>query len=340
MRPFLSRYIIFPGLLFLAVTTRAQLQVTASNDATALAQKLVGDGVTISDAVFTGNSLMAGFFTTNSFGNTNIAIDSGIVLTNGAAASRNVIGVSGASNLTANNHFRLPGDPSLSAIVMAQTFDACVLEFNFVPLGDTVRFNYVFSSEEYPAFACSQYNDAFAFFISGPGFPGPANIALIPNSTAPVTIRNINDQSCAAYPQYYINNQGNQFFTHNGLTKVLTAVCRVQPCQSYHLKLVIADVSDDILDSGVFLQAKSLSSNVVTLKNVDHIDPAGNSYLAEGCNSFPFTVTRPKKDPLPLLVNLVYGGSATNGVDVQLLPSSVTIPANDSFVTVNISAVP
>lgn len=321
--------------LFTGIIASGQLVISNAPNAQALAQKLVGDGVTISNVTFIGNPVMAGFF--NNLGGTNINIDSGIVLTNGRAATRPPnTGLEGPSALNAHNIMGLPGDADLSAIVMAPTNDACVLSFDFVPLGDTIRFNYVFSSEEYPNFACSQFNDAFAFFIQGPGIIGMQNIALIPNTTAPVTIRNINDQFCALYPQYYVNNQGNSFLTHNGHTKVFTAVSRVQPCEVYTLKLVIADVVDFTFDSGVFLQAKSLTSNAIGMTNLTQTDPAGNSYLVEGCATGAFVIRRPRKEPTPLSVSLSYAGTATNGIDVQTLPSLVTIPANDSFVVVNV----
>lgn len=105
----------------------------------------------------------------------------------------------------------------------------------------------------------------------------------------------------------------------------------------YTLKIVIADAVDDLVDSGVFLQAKSLSSNAIGMSNLTQTDPAtGLSYLVEGCATGAFNVRRARKDPSPLIINLSYGGTAINGIDVQLLPSSVLIPANDSFVTVNV----
>jgi gliding motility-associated-like protein len=321
--------------LFTSIIASGQLVISNAPNGLALAQKLVGDGVTISNVTFTGLPVMAGFF--NNLGGTNINIDSGIVLTNGRASSRPPnTGLEGPSSLNAHNILNQPGDVDLSAIVMAPTNDACVLQFDFVPLGDSIRFNYVFSSEEYPDYACSQFNDAFAFFIQGPGIPGMQNIALIPNTTAPVTITNINDQACAAYPQYYVNNAGNPFFTHNGHTTVFTAVAKVQPCQVYTLKLVIADVVDGDFDSGVFLQAKSLTSNAIGMDNLTQTDPSGNSYLVEGCATGAFNIRRPRKDPVALSVSLSYGGTALNGIDVQTLPTIVTIPANDSFVTVNV----
>ncbi len=332
-------------LSFLLNQVAAQLLITPHPNAQALAQRLAGDGVSISNVSFTGNPLMASFFL-NRANRTNIGIDSGIVLTTGRAKTFNSAwGVDGngtnlASSIEASGHWGLPGDPDLGqAIGNFSLEDACVLEFDFVPLGDSIKFNYVFSSEEYdPNYVCN-YNDAFAFFISGPTITGQKNIALIPNTNTPVSIFNVNNVPGAGCPnniQYYTDNTTNTFFTHDGHTVVLTAKERVQPCQTYHLKIVLADAGDDMVDTGVFLEARSLVSNSFGLTNLTQTDPSGNSYLVEGCATGAFNITRPRKDPYPLNIQLSYGGSAVNGTDVQPLPLNVTIPANDSFVTVNV----
>ncbi|MFM6924985.1 MAG: choice-of-anchor L domain-containing protein, partial [Ferruginibacter sp.] len=228
-------------LISLFHESNAQLNITSSANAQALVQKLLGPGVTVSNIVLSGHPAMTGFF--NNLSGTNIGIDSGIVLTNGRAKTTGVgnngvdgNGIAAAINVDAFNAWGYPGDQDLTDIVSEATHDACILEFDFVPLGDSIKFNYVFSSEEYTDFACTQYNDAFAFFIRGPGIVGQKNIALIPGTSLPVTINNINEKACALYPQYFINNEQNKFFTHNGHIKVFTASERVQPCQSYHLK--------------------------------------------------------------------------------------------------------
>lgn len=343
---------IFSFLVLLLSGTMAKSQLTVTDGYTAqeLAQRLVGGGVIISNASYTGNPAMAGFFRNS--GGTNINIDSGIVLTCGRAVSRApYTGVSGngvalAQNVLADNPWFLPGDADLANAINTpanQLFDACVLEFDFVVLGDSVKFNYVFSSEEYSPSTVCLYNDAFAFFISGPGIPGLKNIALVPNTNIPVSIFNVNDVpagNCANNQIYYRDNGSNTFFTHNGHTTVLTAKERVQPCQTYHLKIVISDVGDNNWDSGVFLQAKSLSSNAVSINNLTQTDPAsGTSYLVEGCATGAFDVKRPFADPSPLVVNLSYAGTAINGTDVQLLPSSVIIPANQTSVRVNVNPI-
>lgn len=327
-------------------TTNAQLQIIPESSGMALVQKLLGQGVTVSNVSLVADPQATGFF--NNISGTAIGIDSGIVLSTGKAKSVGTNwgfdgnGTTQAFAANASTSLGMPGDADLAnsiSVPLLQTHDACVLEFDFVPLGDTIRFNYVFSSEEYtPAFVC-QFNDAFAFFISGPGITGLKNIALVPNTILPVSIFNVNDVpggSCPNNIPFYDDNRFSKFFTHDGHTTVFTAVAQVQPCQTYHLKLVIADLSDFLFDSGVFLEAKSLSSNAIALNNLTQTDNLGNSYLVEGCSAGSFQIKRPTVSPNPLTVNLSYGGSAINGVDVQLLPTSVTIPGGDTVVTVNV----
>ena len=339
----------FPVCIFVTILVNniaaAQLIITSESNGQALAQKLVGNGIVISNVILKGDPRATGYF--NNISGTQIHIDSGIVLTNGRAKTAEIPGwgvngngISPASSVLADLNQGLPGDADLARLIgvpITETHDACILEFDFVPLGDSIKFNYVFGSEEYPDYVC-HFNDVFAFFIDGPGFPGLTNIALIPGTNDAVTINHVNDTAACSifYPQYYIKNYTNVNFTYNGHTTVLTAAAKVQPCQTYHLKLAIADVGDGAFDSGVFLEAKSLSSNVISLSSTTEVDPQNNNYLVEGCSSGSFKIKRPEAGSSPLSVSLLYGGTATNGVDVQLLPSLVTIPSNQSEVTVNV----
>ncbi len=349
IKPTIKIILLFLAGCFSFYSVNAQLAIKSESNAQALIQKLLGQGVTVSNVTFKGNDVMAGSFV--NLGGTKISLDSGIVLTNGRAKSdRDIaaIGVDGDGSTTADailadNSWGLPGDNDLADEIGSphdDLHDACVLEFDFIPLGDSIKFRYVFSSEEYtPAFVCS-FNDAFAFFISkvGSGAP-PQNIALLPGSSTPVSIFNVNDVpggGCPNNQTYYIDNAANTFFTHDGHTKVLTALAKVSPCEKYHLKLVISDVGDDQYDSGVFLEAKSLSSNAISMTNLTQTDPGGNSYLVEGCATGSFKIKRPEAQPSPLNVTLSYGGSFTNGVDVQPLPLFVTIPANQTEVTIDV----
>jgi gliding motility-associated-like protein len=336
-------FFLFLIVLLSSTVSYAQLVISPASTAQALVQKLIGEGVTISNVSLIADSRSTGFF--NNISGTSIGIDSGIVLTNGRAKSVGTnIGVDGnafttAGSALANLTLNTAGDLNLAnsiGVPVTNTYDATILEFDFVPLGDSIQFKYVFSSEEYdPSFVCD-YNDAFAFFISGPGITGLRNIALIPGTNTPVSIFNVNNVPGGACPNnasYYVDNLSNTRLTHDGHTVILIAGARVQPCQSYHLKLVIADVGDRQYDSGVFLEAKSLSSNATQLINLTQTDPvSGNSYLVEGCAVGSLKIKRQTPSPYPLNINLFYGGTAQNGIDVQTLPASIVIPANQDSV--------
>ena len=355
MKAFAKKNILlFVISISIAYNSFAQLQITSVSNPQALVQKLLGQGIVVSNVTVTGSPLATGFF--NNISGTRIGLDSGLVLANGRVKTLGATwgmdgnGVtpaydgsnpadSSSTGAFANTNLGLPGDTSLTRVLGDATFDATVLEFDFVPLGDSVKFRYVFGSEEYPTFPCQGVTDAFGFFISGPGIGGNDNIALIPGTSFPVTIDNIQNTGtlCGPYfPQYYISNKTNTFFTYNGHTTIFTALSRVQPCQTYHLKLVVADVGDHVYDSGVFLEAGSLSSNAIKINNITQTDQNNNSYLVEGCSTGAFKIKRPAADPSPLVVNLSYAGTASNGVDMQMLPASVIIPGNAIDVTVDV----
>jgi gliding motility-associated-like protein len=350
-------------LLFLFLPGRAQLTLTTNNSAQQMAQRLVGNGVTVSNATLTGELLGRGFF--RNAGGNQLGLDSGIVLSNGRLLSSNfnfLVGMNGAQTLVASNALNEPGDADLSQMLGGvATADASVLEFDFIPLGDSIRFRYVMTSEEYPLFVCSEFNDAFAFFLEGPGIVGRTNIALVPGTSIPVAVNSINSgvpgntyplsvcQSMgpgSPFTQYFVNNTGNGVLTHNGHTRVMTASARVVPCQSYHLKIVIADAGltddgmpDGFQDSGIFLEAGSLTSSSLRIVNLSPLRD-GKPGIVEGCQSGALRIVRSKKYPTSQVVNLSFSGPAVNGVDVALLPASVTIPANDSIVDLPLTALP
>lgn len=227
----------------------AQLAVDATYPLPVLInQTMLGFGANITNVTFTGGSQSIGYF--NGI-NSNIGLDSGIVMCTG-----NVLDAIGPNNTgSQGTDLFLPGDTELDNVSGNTTQDAVSLTLDFEALADTFSFNFVFASEEYPEFANSNYNDAFAFLISGPK-PGGGNyqndnIALLPNSTTPVTINNVND---VVNPQYYVDNTNGLTVQYDGFTIVLEATAAVIPDSTYHLKLVIGDVFDGVYDSGVFLQ--------------------------------------------------------------------------------------
>jgi gliding motility-associated-like protein len=339
--------------LLLSGNAKAQVLIDTTPNASQLVKALVGEGITISNITLSGKRGAYGKFKKVL---SNLPLDSGILLTTGKALSQGTggNGVNGMASALASNNNSGRGDGDLDRLVGDTTFDACVLEFDFVPIGDSIKFRYIFSSDEYPQFNCSDYNDVFAFLISGPGYPTQTNIALVPGTTIPVAINSVNSgiagpgediDSCnimgpgSPFTQYYINNTGGTTIVHNGFTQVFTATAAVQSCQTYHLKLAIADVQDEIYDSGVFLEAGSLNSAAVTLVPQVPVDLQGTPFMAEGCHTGSFKVRLPKKSALPTNVSLQYRGTATYGIDYNSPPTTVIIPPAELEVTVNLNPV-
>ena len=252
----------------------------------------------------------------------------------------------------------LQNDPDLMQISGDNVNDCAILEFDFVPNGDSLVFQYVFASEEYPGFTCSQYNDAFGFFISGPGINGPftnnaINIAVVPDSDIPVAVNTINsgeasnpgnEGNCeAANPnwiedsQYFVDNsdepEGDIQFP--GMTTTLTAFAEVECGETYHIKLAIANAVDGSLDSGVFLEAGSFTSNSVVNVNLDIPVGVGDSTLYEGCGEAVLQFIRPNDSQgIDETAYIDITGTAQNGIDfIPALPDSVFFPAGADTVS-------
>lgn len=190
-------------------------------------------------------------------GSSDFPFESGIVLTSGKA--KDAEGPNSGNVSYGGSNWQ--GDDDADELADQNTNNATVFEFDFVPYSNEISFNYIFASEEYPGFVCQDYNDVFAFIISGPGIvndPGLSgkNIALLPNGDA-VTINNVNDEWCGD-DEFYV--PGNfPYIEYGGRTTVLTAFSPVIPEQTYHIRLLVADSFDNQYDSAVFLEAGSFN---------------------------------------------------------------------------------
>lgn len=344
---------LFLTLCFWGEFAVAQLVTSQQNPATLVQNTLLGPGVTVSNINYQGVPQSIGYF---NGANTNIGLDEGIIITTGTIAA----GANGPygpnNNASAGVDNGAGGFAPLSTLVGGATFNAAVLSFNFVPFSDSVRFRYVFASEEYPEFVNTQFNDVFAFYISGPGFAGPTNIATIPGTGQEVAINSVNNGLNNAGPcencNYYVNNgtgsntpqNSNSFYVqYDGFTRVLEANAKVQCGQTYQLTIAVADVGDGIYDSGIFLEANSLSSDTPVL--VEHelnFEPFGNDYqMAEGCTNATVTVSRSGNGvSLPLSIPVTVTGTATEGVDYDNVPNTINFAAGQSTTTFNVNAFP
>jgi gliding motility-associated-like protein len=329
-------------------STYAQMTVTPGNvppytPTNLISDVFLGSGVEVKSISHSGFAGSVGYFANAA---SVIGLERGIVLTTGLVETENNtdVGANGTGNQQAE--VDVPSSATspelLSSLPGAILHDVAVYTIRFTPTSDTLRFRYVFASEEYPEYACTQYNDIFGFYIQGPGYPTFKNIAIIPGTSLPVAINNLHpanpdDALCPPLNvQYFRDNltTGKQP-VYDGFTQVFTAEAIVTPCEEYTIKLAIADVGDGIFDSGVFLEAKSFGTNSLL---VEANTVSNDGTVTEGCTAgtLRFSVPNPATDT----VNIDYTifGSATNGTDYQAIPVNLCIKPGQTMVEVPIIA--
>ncbi|MBO9635007.1 MAG: choice-of-anchor L domain-containing protein [Chitinophagaceae bacterium] len=245
--------ICFVIFCFATYSSYSQLIVNSGVSAADLIAGFIGKGIKVSNINLTTRAPNA-YGTFQNGNTTNLGLNTGIVLTNGTATSisgPNLTGSMGACNGFSDI------DPQLTAINSQLTEDLTVLEFDFVASGTNIDLSFVFGSEEYPEFVNASYNDWFGIFLSGPGpacqagYYNNTNIATLPDNVTPVSIDNVNLGKNAAY---YVNNIGGATIQYDGFTKRITRTVNLCPCQTYHIKIAIADAGDCYYDSGIFIE--------------------------------------------------------------------------------------
>ena len=344
-RSFLLKMTVAVFLFFAGLSSlQAQLVVNSSLTVQDLVQNiLLGPGITVSNIQYSGEAGAIGAFSTGATP-TNLGLTSGIILSSGLVNGTPAIGAPVGDFASTDN--TSGGDADLQTLTADQVEDAAILEFDFVPTSDTMRFSYVFASEEYPEFVNSSVNDVFGFFISGANPAGGnfnnKNLALIPGTNSPVSIDNINGGS---YPQFYIDNEdiNGGTIVYDGFTTVFTAWSLVTPCTEYHIKMAICDAGDGIYDSGVFLMANSFSSNSAV--SIQSFGSTSDSLMVEGCGNGDFLFTRHSNIANADTIQLLIGGTATNGIDYVDVASNgpiqnfIIFPAGEDTVILSINPI-
>lgn len=329
---------------FFPASSFSQLLVSHTLPQQLVDSVLLGPGVVAFNVNYIGSPAAIGFF--NGV-NSNIGLDSGIIMSSGK-----IIHAVGPNDSTSTSGMNLTaGDSALTAIAGQPTTDAAILEFDFIPSSDTVKFHYVFASEEYFEGVCTPYNDVFAFLISGPGIPGVQNIALIPNTSTAVSISSVNGgviglpiySPDTSYPYcflsntaYYIDNSTPPGTTvqYDGFTKVFTAKSAVIPCSTYHIRMAIADGgNDNTWDSGVFLEAGSFNSHYLSVSSAPLLSGATiDSSSVEGCGSAIINFKRYDSIPYPRTLNYTLSGSASSATDYSIsAPDIYFAPGQDNI---------
>jgi hypothetical protein len=215
----------------------------------------LANGIFVNNISFIGDSAQLGWLTDGD--SISLGINDGLVLSTGIAAV-----VSNGNNIPGGTWGIQSTNADLASLTGFPTYDLAQLDFDFIATGDSMTFQFVFGSAEYPEWVGSNFNDIFGFFLNGPGIAGPysngaVNLALVPGSSEVVSINTINptnnsnlyhDNSTLTIPNFYCDGYTVPMFASIGNLVV---------GETYHITLAITDASDAALDSWVFLGGNS-----------------------------------------------------------------------------------
>lgn len=315
---------------------------------TFIQNNLLGGGVYVFNAKYAnsvGPISTPGIGTFQSNGFDGLMMQGGIVMTTGDIAVAVGPNSNGGSSTVGNTNY---SDPQMAVVATSGIYGCSTLDFDFVTLSDYVSFNYSFGSEEYPEYVCSEFNDVFAFFLTGPdpvtGEEITRNIAIIPGTDSivdggiAVAINSVNYGVAGSagnggtgcyynYSNYYVANHSADTSSsdfgqpnnapgiqYDGYTSKLAAQASIVPCQVYHMHISVCNVGDNQWDSGVFLEGGSFSASTAAIG----LSRPGVQPIQGSCPySVPLTLSQTRFDEGT--VHFDFGGTAVYGVDFEIL---------------------
>lgn len=262
---------IFIFISFLSIKGQSPLRVRSDLSVEFLVNKILLDenaGLKVSNIRHLGDPQSIGAFSNSS---KYYLIKKGIILSTGIAED-----AIGPNQYNDKGFFlNTNGNSKLEKIATGRTYDASELSFDFISAEDSIIFNFIFASEEYPEYVHKGVNDVFAFFIEDLSTNEVRNLAVVTKKNLPVNVDNINS---LRNPELFIENgiweAGNILkwksdpglgelaltYEFDGFTTLLETGCRVVPGRAYRISFIIADVGDGLYDSAVFLEAGSFIS--------------------------------------------------------------------------------
>ena len=341
MKYFCLKFYTLLLALFSSGLAVSQVYVTNLDPVTYIDSLIAGESICFSNVQFFGNPESIGYFELNSADSTNLGFNKGIMMATGIAGG--FIGNAGFPNDFSGGLDNIPELTNAVPPSCGNIDDGLLLSFDFIPQSSSISFKYVFASDEYDTFVCSQFNDAFAFLISGPGIIGNQNMALVPGTNDPITISTINngavggagmitnDPCVLSNSQYFNTSPPTTSIQFNGFTDTLTArASNLIPCQTYTLKLMIADYCDASLSSGVFLAANSFSGGPVS-NVVEFPEGVFNNTIYESCEPVAITFTKPPSS-IQSVIPLDITGTAEEGDDYSFIINNLIFePFQESY---------
>ncbi|MEO0379659.1 MAG: Hint domain-containing protein [Pseudomonadota bacterium] len=303
------------------MVTASELPITTvreGTDAEVMAKTIFGNGAKVMSASYTGDVDSAGIYTANdpfSFGAVPGA--SGVILSTGEAEDfTNTSGEANQSTNTSSNTRGQNNNPDFNDAAQTRTYDASYLDVDFIPDNPVMTMQFVFTSEEYPEFQNSIFQDFVGVWVNG-------KFVEMEVGNGDVDPGNVNETT---NENLYVDNTGDAANTEmDGFTLTLSLTMMVKPGEVNSIRIGIADVSDSTFDSSLLIAADSVQTDLVAITDTVRIDPDGSETINVLDNDISATNST-------LTVTHINGQFVILGSEV-LLPTgqTVTLGANGAL---------
>jgi len=235
--------------------TGNELPINENATAMQMANTIFGPGTTVTNATYSGWSQSSGIYTNGDSVAPGVTpSDEGVILSTGRAS--HITQSSGDPNRSTGTSTNTSGqnnNADFNAAAGANTFDASFLDIDFIPTTDFITMQFTFSSEEYPEFTGSIYNDIFGVWVNG-------NLVTSPI----VNVTQINSVNQDDNETLFNDNTNDDYNTEmDGFTVTLTLVMPVNIGVENNIQIGIADVGDSSYDSNVLIAANSIQGNFI-----------------------------------------------------------------------------
>jgi hypothetical protein len=254
------------------LVTASDLNYNLSASAEEMAEEIFGPGVTVLSASYSGDSSASGIFS----GGDTIApgatpADTGVILSTGRADDyTNASGEANQSTSRSTDTSGQDGTPDFDAAAGASTFDASYLDVSFIPDAEVMTMQFIFSSEEFPEYQSSVYQDVVSVWVNGE----QVQLELGSGTATPDNVSSTTNQN------FYLDNATDAYNTEmDGLTVTMTLTMNVNPDEVNTLRIGIADVGDSVYDSNLLIAGDSVQTNLVAQTDMVHVRPTGSKTI-------------------------------------------------------------
>ena len=249
----------------------SELTYTNAN-AMQMAEEIFGDGVTVVSASYSGDNRSSAIYSNgDALAPGATPGDTGVILSTGRANHyTNSNGQANQDTNTSTNTRGVNNNADFNAAAGTNTYDASFLDISFIPDSNVMTMQFVFSSEEYPEYVNSVYQDFVGVWVNGT----QVNMEVGNGDTDPGNVNATNNENL------FLDNTGDAYNTEmDGLTVTMTLTMTVVPGIVNTIRIGIADVSDSNYDSSLLIAGDSIQTDLVAMSDDTTVYPTGSRTL-------------------------------------------------------------